>query len=159
MPSLHTCAVRHWLARLCPTQLLPAAALQARLGIRAQSSVLRAWVRHCSTLQVGIAKSSALPTGCLGLGCALWSVNEHSSVHVRLSLGEEGGLINFLKGFLLSFGLNISIQISADRYFKPVTSNQCEHSLQSVYCGCQYKRELAFCVLFTLSFPHSLDSV
>ena len=100
VPSLHTCAVRHRLARLCPTQLLPAAALQARLGIRAQSSVLRAWVRHCSTLQVdiarhcsalhaGIAKSWTLTTGCLGLSCALRSVNEHTPVFMWFWGGME----------------------------------------------------------------------
>ena len=72
----------------------PSSALQAQLGIRAQSSTLQAWARHC--------KSSALPSGCLGLGCALCSVNGHMPVHVRASWGGGGLIFYILKGFKLS---------------------------------------------------------
>ena len=91
VPSLHTCAVRHRLARLCPTQLVvPPPRCGLTSPARHQSPVLcntslgsallDIASRHCSALHGGIAKSSALPTGRLGLSCALWSVNEYTPV-------------------------------------------------------------------------------
>ena len=74
--------------------------------------------RHC-TLHVGIAKSSALPTGRLGLSCALWSVNEYTPVFMWGWSGVEVAWSRFWRIF--SFLL---IQLSVDWYFKPVTSNQ-----------------------------------
>ena len=137
----------HWLACLSVADL--SAADSPRFGITSPGTALQASARHWSPvlrhckLGLGIAQSSALPPGCLGLSCALWSVNGHMPVYV-VARWSGDSLIYIFQGFQLSLAsTNQGKHHLIDGwYVKAVTSNQlhvmtCEHSLWSVYNGCQ----------------------
>ena len=103
--SLHTCAVAaHGTGLLVGGRSVrrgfgitrPGTALEPRhSALEPRHSALQAGVEG---LGLGIAQSSALPPGCLGLSCALWSVNGHMPVHVG-RVGIEAAWFTFSRGF------------------------------------------------------------